>query len=54
MFNFPLDAGPPFGGSVEEYKVLFSDKFEIEIMEECHNSIEPRSGSELWVSFRRK
>jgi len=54
MFNFPLDEGPPFGGSVEEYKGLFENKFLIEKMEECNNSIEPRKGRELWVSYRCK
>jgi thiopurine S-methyltransferase len=54
MFDFPLDAGPPFGGSIEEYKELFAEKFIIAKMEKCNNSIEPRAGRELWVSFIKK
>lgn len=55
MFNFPLTAeGPPFGGSAEEYQSLFNPYFEIEIMEDCYNSIDPRQGRELFVKMRRR
>lgn len=55
MFNFPLtEEGPPFGGSEEEYKNLFSPYFDIDIMEPCYNSIAPREGRELFVKMRRK
>lgn len=54
MFDFPLESGPPFGGSLEEYNQLFSRKFDIEIMERCSFSIEPRMGKELHVKFRKK
>lgn len=54
LFNFPLsDEGPPFGGSVNEYKKLFSTKFEIKILEPCYNSIKPRQGSELFIIFEK-
>jgi hypothetical protein len=54
MFNKALDGGPPFGGSLEEYKELFTPYFHIEIMEPCYNSIPPRAGNELFVKFLKK
>ncbi|MFK7756474.1 MAG: methyltransferase [Flavobacteriales bacterium] len=53
MFDFPLDSGPPFGGSVAEYNTLFSGKFEVKTMERCTFSIKPRMGKELHVKFRK-
>ena len=29
MFDFPLESGPPYGGSEEEYRRLFSENFDI-------------------------
>jgi len=54
LFDFPLDSGPPFGGTKENYIQLFSRKFEIEKMEHCTFSIKPRAGKELYVKFRKK
>ena len=54
MFDHALDTGPPFGGSIESYKKLFSPKFDIELMERCEFSIPPRAGKELYVKFRKK
>lgn len=55
MFNFPLtEAGPPFGGSHEEYTARFSPYFNIRKMEPAHNSIKPRDGRELFVIFEKK
>ena len=49
LFNFPLsENGPPFGGSLSEYKELFSSKFTLKLMEDCNNSIPPRKGSEYF------
>ncbi len=54
LFNFPLSKdGPPFGGSVEEYRKLFSKHLDIQILEPCYNSIKPRSGNELFVKFQQ-
>lgn len=53
---FQVDFGqpyPPFGGSKVEYKNLFSEKFKIEKLETCYNSIKPRKGSELFIQFRK-
>lgn len=43
--------GPPFGGSKEEYELLFSQSFTIKTLENCYNSIEPRMGNELFFIF---
>ncbi len=52
MFNIPLfDDHPPFGGHQEDYELLFSDTFDISIMETAYNSIPPRAGNELFVKL---
>jgi thiopurine S-methyltransferase len=54
FFNFELTkSGPPFGGSQEEYKDLFQPYFEILKLENCYNSITPRSGNELFFIFKK-
>jgi hypothetical protein len=50
-FNIPLTSDlekRPFGGSKMEYLTYFEPNFEIQILEECHNSIQPRLGSEFF------
>jgi SAM-dependent methyltransferase len=42
-------AGPPFGGTIEEYQELFKEKFDFKIFDSCYNSFEKRSGNELFV-----
>jgi SAM-dependent methyltransferase len=55
LFDFPLtEVGPPFGGSIEEYRTLFSPYFHIKILEKSYNSIKPRDGKELFVIFEKK
>ena len=51
--NFPFQ-GPPFGGTVEEYRSYFEPFFEILSLNECKNSIKPRMGTELWISFKKR
>ncbi|WP_192348177.1 methyltransferase domain-containing protein [Algoriphagus sp. Y33] len=46
--EFDFD-GPPFGGRVEEYVLLFEKYFEIKTCESCYNSIAERSGSEVFM-----
>lgn len=54
LFDFPLtDDGPPFGGSLREYKQLFSEYFSIKTLERCYNSIKPRDGKELFFIFEK-
>jgi len=50
LFNRSFEGGPPFGGSKEEYELLFSKHLHIKKMELCYNSIPPRLGAELFFS----
>jgi len=43
--------GPPFGGSIEVYKKLFSPHFNIKTLDKCYNSIPPRMDNELFFIF---
>lgn len=54
LFQFPLETGPPFGGSKEEYLGYFEDLFHIKHMDECYNSIKPRAGKELFIELIKK
>lgn len=51
MFNREFPGGPPFGGSISEYENYFKQKFEQVKIEECYNSIAPRSGSECFIEI---
>ena len=49
LFTFPLtEAGPPFGGSVEEYHDRFSTPFALESMGASPLSIPPRADKEVF------
>jgi len=51
MFNRDFEGGPPFGGSTDEYRALFTPYFKkIEIIP-CLNSISPRLGSEVFIQL---
>lgn len=55
LFNFPLtDDGPPFGGSMAEYKNYFKELFDLEILEPCYNSYPKRQGNELFFKFLKR
>ncbi len=55
IFNKIFDEpGPPFGGTIEEYRAMFSPRFEIKQMEPCYNSIERRSGNEAFINLIAK
>lgn len=55
LFNFPLtNEGPPFGGTLEEYKYLFSNNFKIKVLENAYNSIKQRIDKELFFIFEKK
>jgi len=55
LFNKEFEKeGPPFGGTSAEYESLFQHHFEIKILEDCYNSIQPRAGSELFFKFVKK
>lgn len=55
LFGIPMFADhPPFGGSIEEYTQLFSEKFDLKVLDWAYNSIKPRRNSELFIHFIRK
>ena len=55
LFQLPLtEEGPPFGGSIEEYKSLFDNDFIIKTLETAYNSIKPRKENELFFIFEKK
>jgi methyl halide transferase len=47
-------AGPPFGGSREEYRLYFAPYFDFLHFETATNSIPPRQGKELFMELRVK
>lgn len=49
LFNRDFENGPPFGGSTEEYRQLFSPVLRIKVLEGCYNSIPPRAGTEVFL-----
>lgn len=54
LFNreFPFQ-GPPFGGSVSEYRDLFEECFVMEKLEPWDDSIPPRNGTECVIIARK-
>lgn len=54
LFNTEFDKpGPPFGGNTENYKLLFSDHFEIVEFNESSYSVNPRKGIEIWINLKK-
>ncbi len=51
LFNREFEGGPPFGGTENEYRSLFQQKFTVSIMEKAYNSIDPRKDSEFFVKL---
>lgn len=49
-----MQGGPPFTGSIDEYRNLFSACFHIRTLELCYNSIAPRKNREAFVILERK
>lgn len=55
-FDIPLVIGTskrPFGGTKETYLAYLNPHFKVKTFEACHNSIKPRSGSELFGIFEK-
>ena len=50
-FNRP---GPPFGGTVNEYRALFSPHFDILQMDIAPDSIKPRLGNEIFILLQKR
>lgn len=53
LFNRTFESGPPFGGSQEEYNLLFQQSFDFLKMEVCQDSATPRAGSELFIELQK-
>lgn len=47
-------AGPPFGGTKNEYQELFENKFDFKFFDACHNSFDKRLGNELFIVLKKK
>ncbi|TXE19659.1 methyltransferase domain-containing protein [Psychroserpens burtonensis] len=55
LFNQPLNKdNPPFGGHKALYVHFFDSLFNIQIIEDCYNSIASRMGDELFFKFLKK
>jgi SAM-dependent methyltransferase len=50
IFNI---AGPPFGGTIEEYQELFKEIFDLKVFDPCYNSYDKRSGNELFIVLKK-
>jgi SAM-dependent methyltransferase len=53
LFNRDFDISPPFGGSVEEYKQLFKDRFNLNQFNVCKTSVLPRANTELFIELKK-
>ncbi|MFV8365955.1 methyltransferase [Flavobacterium sp. XS1P27] len=53
LFIRTFESGPPFGGSKEEYEMLFKDTFDFLKMDVSKNSIAPRANSELFIKLKK-
>lgn len=53
LFNRMFESGPPFGGSKEEYELLFTAAFDFLKMDVSENSIAPRANSELFFELKK-
>jgi thiopurine S-methyltransferase len=51
--EFPFE-GPPYGGTTNQYRSLFSPFFDVQVMDVASNSIKPRLGNELFFIVRKK
>lgn len=49
----PNPEGPPFGGNLDEYLLLFGKYFENISLTNCYNSIPPRQGRELFMIIKK-
>ena len=55
LFNVPLYKDrPPFGGDKQEYRSLFSELFEISVMQPCTFSEPDRQGMEVYFKLTKK
>ena len=52
-FDFQFEKNPPFGGTTAEYIALFSPKFKSVKITACYNSIDSRSGREVFGIMKK-
>jgi methyl halide transferase len=45
--------GPPFGGDINEYKILFGKSMKILVMDFAYNSILPRKDNEIFIILEK-
>lgn len=53
LFNRTFEVSPPFGGSKEEYEMIFAIAFDFLKMNLSKNSIAPRANSELFIELKK-
>ena len=53
-FKHPVGEKRPFGGTKEEYLSYLRPYFDVQLFDDCYNSIPPRAGNELFGIFKRK
>jgi hypothetical protein len=46
--------GPPFGGNIDEYQLLFEDFFILKNLSTAYNSVQPRSQTEFFINFIKR
>ena len=55
LFNRTFDfQGPPFGGTKDEYKLLFENYFNFKTFDKCYNSFSKRENTELFINLIKK
>lgn len=54
LFNREFESGPPFGGNLNNYQLLFESHFNFDIIAPCYNSVTPRANTELFFIAVRK
>jgi len=52
-FNREFESGPPFGGSLAEYKTLFSGAYTPVVVDTAPSSVTPRLGTEVWMNWKK-
>ena len=55
LFDAPMyEDHPPFGGNSKEYKKYFTPYFNFHVFKKCYNSINSRTGKELFINLIKK
>ena len=53
LFNRDFEAGPPFGGNLQEYEQLFQKAFTFNSITIANNSVPARANNELFIEFQK-